>query len=359
SGETPGAADDRRAVAGRVDEQAAAGRALARVTALRTVALTVGGWAPVVLLLIAVPWLGRHGVGAAMVIGALTYLTQSLVPAFGGLVRGLGVSAVRLGVAVDRVLTTAAHVPPASSASVAPEREDVRLRAVTAAYGPDAPPVIDSLDLDVPSGGHLAVVGPSGIGKSTLAALITGLMRPRAGTVEVGGVPAELVDPAARVLIPQEAYVFRGTVRENLGYLTPDTDPPFASAMDEVGSADLVARLGGLDADLDPGALSAGERQLIALTRAYLAPALLIVLDEATCHLDPAAEARAESAFARRPGTLIVVAHRLSSARRADRVLLMDGTRTHHGTHDDLVRDSPAYAALTGRGRPAAVPRQT
>ncbi|RFU43408.1 ABC transporter ATP-binding protein, partial [Actinomadura logoneensis] len=119
-------AEDRigRAVRARVDDQAAAGRALARVTALRTVALTVGGWAPVVLLLVAVPWLGRHGVGAALVIGALTYLTQSLVPAFGGLVRGLGVSAVRLGVAVDRVLTTTTDADgrpaPAPAADAAP-----------------------------------------------------------------------------------------------------------------------------------------------------------------------------------------------------------------------------------------------
>ncbi|MFC5180672.1 ATP-binding cassette domain-containing protein [Actinomadura harenae] len=340
------------AVRARVAAQEAAGRALAGVTALRTVALTVGGWAPVLLLLLAVPWLGRHGVGAAMVIGALTYLTQSLVPAFGGLVRGLGVSAVRLGVAVDRVLSTASTAPPVPSAS--PERADVRLRAVTAAYGPDAMPVIDALDLDIPDGEHLAVVGPSGIGKSTLAAVITGLTRPRDGTAAIGGIRADLVDPAARVLIPQEAYVFRGTVRENLGYLTSDPRPPFAPAMDAVGSAGLVARLGGLDAELDPAALSAGERQLIALTRAYLAPARLVVLDEATCHLDPAAEARAEEAFARRPGTLIVVAHRISSARRAGRVLLMDGTRTRLGTHDDLVHGSPPYAALAGRWRPGS-----
>ncbi|MCP2337638.1 ATP-binding cassette domain-containing protein [Actinomadura rupiterrae] len=342
----------------RVDTQAAAGRALAGVTALRTVALTVGGWAPVVLLLIAVPWLGRHGVGAAVAIGALTYLTQSLVPAFSGLVRGLGVSAVRLRVAVDRVLTASA-----SSASLASPAETrpgvsaraigvgrVELRGVTAAYRPDAPPVIDALDLDVRPGEHLAVVGPSGIGKSTLAALITGMLRPRDGTVEIDGIPADAVETDMRVLIPQEAYVFRGTVRENLAYLTP-AETAFEQAMAAVGADGLVARLGGLDAEIDPGALSAGERQLIALTRAYLASAPLVVLDEATCHLDPAAEARAETAFARRGGTLIVVAHRISSARRADRVLLMDGTRTHLGTHDELVRSTPAYAALAGHDR--------
>jgi ATP-binding cassette subfamily C protein len=103
---------------------------------------------------------------------------------------------------------------------------------------------------------------------------------------------------------------------------------------------------------VDPAALSAGERQLIALTRAYLSAAPLALLDEATCHLDPAAEARAERAFAGRPGgTLLVVAHRLGSARRAGRILVMDGARTACGTHDDLLRASALYRQLTA-GRP-------
>jgi ATP-binding cassette, subfamily B, bacterial RamB/AmfA len=108
-------------------------------------------------------------------------------------------------------------------------------------------------------------------------------------------------------------------------------------------------RLGGLGGWLDPAALSAGERQLMALTRAYLAPGGIAVLDEATCHLDPAAEARAEEAFARRPGTLIVVAHRVSSARRARRVLVLDGTRAVAGEHESLISRSPLYADLVGQ----------
>jgi ATP-binding cassette subfamily C protein len=87
---------------------------------------------------------------------------------------------------------------------------------------------------------------------------------------------------------------------------------------------------------------------LIALARAYLTPAQLMVLDEATCHLDPGAEARVEAAFARRAGTLIVIAHRLTSARRARRVLVMDGTRVLVGTHDELVCTDPWYADLAG-----------
>lgn len=97
-----------------------------------------------------------------------------------------------------------------------------------------------------------------------------------------------------------------------------------------------------------PAELSPGERQLVALVRAYLSPAPLLLLDEATCHLDPASEARAEKALAGRSGTLVVVAHRLSSAVRADRTLVLDGIRAQSGTHAELLGRSPLYRDLTG-----------
>ncbi|SPL90825.1 unnamed protein product [[Actinomadura] parvosata subsp. kistnae] len=125
--------------------------------------------------------------------------------------------------------------------------------------------------------------------------------------------------------------------------------------MAAVGADRLVDELGGYDAPVEPGALSAGQRQLVALARAYLAPAAVVILDEATCHLDPAAEAVAEAAFARRGGTLIVIAHRLTSALRARRILLMDGTRITLGTHEELVRTSPLYADLAGHWHPEPV----
>ncbi|MEV0198196.1 ATP-binding cassette domain-containing protein [Nonomuraea sp. NPDC050691] len=209
------------------------------------------------------------------------------------------------------------------------------------------------LDLSVPEGEHLAVVGPSGAGKSTLAALVSGLLRPDAGEALIGGVPAASADPSARVLIPQEAYVFRGTLRENLTYLTPEGDLDRAVAA--LGAEELVEAAGGYDAPLDAAALSAGQRQLVALARAYLSPARLVILDEATSCLDPAAEARVERAFARRGGTLVVVAHRITSARRAGRVLLMDGPDVRTGTHDELVRTAPLYADLVGHWQPEPV----
>jgi ATP-binding cassette subfamily C protein len=151
------------------------------------------------------------------------------------------------------------------------------------------------------------------------------------------------------VLIPQEAYVFAGTLRENLAYLHPtSTRPALDSAVHALGATPLVARLGGYDATVNPALLSAGERQLIALVRALLPPAPLVLLDEATCHLDPAAEAVAERAFACRPSTLVVCAHRIGSALRADLVLVMDGPRCRLGTHEKLLADCAPYRDLIG-----------
>ena len=340
-----------------VTEQADAGRALARLTAARTVSLAVGGWLPILLVLVGTPWLLRSGASAGIILGALAYVMQSLTPALGSLVQGLGTSAVRLMVTLDRILEpdrVSTRVP--SRVMRSPSGTRLELHNVTFAYGPHAEPVIAGLDLVVPEGDHLAVVGPSGIGKSTLAALITGMLESDEGKILIGGIQADHLDPAARVLIPQEAYVFRGSLLENLTYLADAPQTAVDEAVAAVGMADLVRRLGGYSAEIDPITLSAGQRQLIALARAYLTPARLMVLDEATCHLDPAAEAHVETAFSRRGGTLIVIAHRLTSARRARRVLVMDGTRILLGTHEELVSTDPLYAGLAGHWQPVLVP---
>jgi ATP-binding cassette subfamily C protein len=229
----------------------------------------------------------------------------------------------------------------------------VRAVGVSLRYGAAAPPVLDGLDLVVAEGEHLAVVGPSGVGKSTLTGVLAGLRTPDRGAVWLGGVPvagraARDLAPL-RVLIPQEAYVFAGTVAENLRLLDPAAPADrLVRAAELLGAGPLLDALGGPDGACDPAALSQGQRQALALCRAYLSPAPLAILDEATCHLDPAAEALAETAFAARPGTLVVVAHRLSSARRADRVLVLDGARSALGSHDELLRDSAAYREMMG-----------
>jgi ATP-binding cassette, subfamily C, bacterial len=150
-------------------------------------------------------------------------------------------------------------------------------------------------------------------------------------------------------LVPQETYLFAGTVRENLAMFAPSaTDEELSEAVRAVHANELVERLGGLDARLGHGGegLSAGEAQLLGLARVYASPARVVILDEATSNLDPVSEVRAERAFAARGGVLMVIAHRLSSALRADRVLVMDGRDTLLGSHATLLRESPRYAAL-------------
>jgi ATP-binding cassette subfamily C protein len=398
-------AEDRaaRELGGLIATQARAARALAGVAACRTLVLGAGCWVPVLMVAGGAPWLLRHGATPGQVIGALAYLASGLQAALHTLVQGAGSSGIRMTVTLERVVSGAAADSGLPAAELArrlrpavaaagrhaagrrgrPARSQptrpgssrqpgrvgcpgrppagqglpgggaLQVRGLTFAYGPAAEPVIAGLDLDLPSGGHLAVVGPSGIGKSTLAGLIAGLLRPARGQVLLDGADVAALDPAAlacrRVLLPQEAYVFSGTIRENLTYLNPRAGTAdLERAARAVGAASLVARAGGYDAPLRPADLSAGERQLVALARAYLSPAGLVILDEATCHLDPAAEARAEQAFTARPGTLIVIAHRVSSARRAQRILVLDGSRAQLGDHASLLASSPLYAELAG-----------
>ncbi|MFJ9524487.1 ATP-binding cassette domain-containing protein [Streptomyces cyaneofuscatus] len=346
------------------EDQVRAARSLARWSGVRVVALAVCGRFPPLLLLLGAPWLLRNGLTPGALVGALTYLTQALAPAVQALMTMLSAVGGRLLVVLDRF--TDAPPPPAEdeSDSQGPPPRDhapvAELRAVTFAYGPAAHPVLDRLSLSVAPGEHLAVVGPSGSGKSTLAAVLAGVEAPTGGTVLWHGRPVRGADATSvRVLLPQHAYVFTGSLRDNLRYLRPDaSDRSIAAMIDALGLDPLLSRLGSLDAPLEPDRLSQGERQLVALGRAYLAAPPLTVLDEATSRLDPAAETRAERAFAALPGALVVVAHRLSSARRADRILVMDGPRTRCGTSAELLRTSALYRDLAGLWEPDEEPRR-
>jgi ATP-binding cassette subfamily C protein len=370
------------------DEEADLAAALARTTSVRTVLVGVGGQLPLVALLLAAPWLLREGrLSAGELVGAATYLVGGLEPALRQIVGVVSSFGPALIVCLDRlgeVFTAAGPVPAAAGdprtgaapagkaaahAAAGPAAAggcDLAVRGLTFRYGTGAAPVVDGLDLDLADGGHLAVVGVSGVGKSTLAGLLAGLLRPDHGTVRLGGVDVGALPPSwlrTRVaLIPQEAYVFAGTLRENLVYLAPEADDRAVSrAVREVGLEPLVDRLGGLGARVGAGGadLSQGERQLVALARVHLSPARLVILDEATSNLDPAAEARAERAFAGRPGSLVVVAHRISSAYRADRILLLDDDGARQGTHADLLACSRRYAELVGWWGGGSAPERT
>jgi ATP-binding cassette, subfamily C, bacterial len=338
-----------------VDAHAEAERTLATMTAIRTLSVAVGGWLPVVGLLVGAPWLLANGATLGTIAGALVYLTQSLLPALKTLVDGFGAGGLKLVVTLNRLVEAGERPPPVGAAQRHTTRGyDLTLDGLTFSYGRHAEPVVKALDLMIPQGQHLALVGPSGAGKSTLAGLIAATHVPDRGEVRLGGVPIVDFDPQAlaghRVLIPQEAYVFGGTVGENLRYLHPHaTRAEVDSAVDALGLRAVVTRLGGYDAVVDPGMLSAGERQLIAVARAHLTPAPILILDEATCHLDPPAEERVERVLAGRGGTLIVVAHRISSALRAQRIVLMDGAAPVSGTHWELLTAAPLYRDLVGQ----------
>src|SRR6266702_4443049 len=370
-------------VADEVAAQAGAARSVARAGAARTLCMAAGGWLPLLLVLAAAPSLLRGGVSSAQIIGAVTYIGGALRGALYTLGQGVGGSAVRLTVTLQRIVEASAGPPararhgPALVASIpasvprrsrdtvgaVPDRAAgpgrIELRGVGFGYSARAEPIIRDLSIDIPPGDHLAIVGPSGIGKSSLAGLLAGMLRPTAGEVLLDGISTTRYPPASlpvrRVLIPQEAYVFAGTLAENISYLrtaSAAADRPSAAELDAaaeaVGLRSLVSQLGGYNAVVNPAALSAGERQLIALTRAYLSPAPIAILDEATCHLDPAAEGQAEAAFASRHGTLIVVAHRITSALRAQRVLVLDGNRAQVGDHASLLGTSAMYRDLVG-----------
>jgi ABC-type multidrug transport system fused ATPase/permease subunit len=361
-----------------IGRQEVAARRVAVAGSVRLLSLAAGGWLPLLLVLAAAPGMLRRGASPGDIVGAVTYITGSLRGILYALSQGMGAGLVRLNVTLERILQTSARpgtlaetppeapsmAPPASAltpgrpAALNQGRDGtLELRDVTFAYGAHAEPVISGLTLTIPPGDHLAVIGPSGIGKSSLAGLLAGMLNPGRGEVLLDGLPVAGLGQSWRILIPQEAYVFTGTMEENLTYLYPATKPELDQAAEAIGLTPLITRLGGYGAAIVPAALSAGERQLIALTRAYLPPARLVILDEATCHLDPAAEEQAETAFSRRGGTLVVIAHRISSARRARRTLVLDGARPQVGDHSSLLACSAMYADLAGQWETPHHPR--
>ncbi|OLF14747.1 ABC transporter ATP-binding protein [Actinophytocola xanthii] len=365
-GERQAAGDVGRAV----NDHVRLSRRLAVATSSRMVVVFLGGQLPLLALLAAAPWLlvGEH-LSVGELVGAVTYLTAGLEPALRRLLEVLATWGLEMGVSVARLgegFAPGDGARPATGGVPAPGRMSLTAEALTFAYSPHAAPVCRDLGFRLAEGEHLAVVGPSGTGKSTLVSLLAGLLPPTRGRVLLGDTPlGDIADGELRRvigLIPQEAYVFAGSLRENIGYLAPGAGAgEISAAASAVGLDELVARLGGLDVTLGPeGAeLSHGEAQLVALARVYLSPARIVILDEATSALTPDEEATAEAAFTARGGTLVVVAHRISSAVRAGRVLLLDGDTAVIGTHDELVQLSSTYADLVGHWRHDAMSAAT
>jgi ATP-binding cassette subfamily B protein len=217
--------------------------------------------------------------------------------------------------------------------------------------------VLRDVTLTVAPGERIALVGPTGAGKSTLAKLIARFYDPRVGAVRFGAV--DLRDATMRtlreriVVVPQEGFLFAGTIRDNVRIGRPGaTDEEVDAALEALGVRERFAALPeGLDTEVrERGSrLSAGERQLVSLARAALADPALLVLDEATSNLDPGTEHAVERALEVLTSgrTVVVVAHRLSTAARADRVAVVDeGVLAELGTHAELIRREGRYASL-------------
>lgn len=237
-----------------------------------------------------------------------------------------------------------------------PERGPLVVEGVSFAYA-TGPPVLRDIDLVLAEGEKLALVGPTGAGKSTLAKLMARLYDPTEGRVTFAGV--DLRDASARELrqritvVPQEGFLFAATLFDNIRIGRPDaTEAEVLAALDALGLRRRFEALpGGLGLEVaERGSrLSAGERQLVSLARAALADPAVLVLDEATSSLDPGTEALVERALERLMAgrSVIVIAHRLSTAARSDRVgVVADGGLVELGPHAELVAAGGRYAAL-------------
>jgi ATP-binding cassette, subfamily B, bacterial len=218
-------------------------------------------------------------------------------------------------------------------------------------------PVLHGIDLRIERGEHLALVGATGAGKSTLAKLLARLYDPVGGEVRFGGVDLRdaRLDCLRRTiaLVPQEGHLFSGTIVENVRLAQPEaTERDVAAALDHIGARERFESLpDGLQTEVQTRGLrlSAGERQLVGLARVALANPAVMVLDEATSSLDPGTEAAVERALGilTQGRTVITIAHRLTTAERADRIAVVESGRlVELGTHDELLAQGGAYAAM-------------
>ncbi len=230
----------------------------------------------------------------------------------------------------------------------------LEFRDVTFGYNRGEAPLVEMFSLSVRPGGRVALVGASGSGKSTLARLAAGLYRPWSGEILFDSEPRAAYERThlanSVAYVDQDVVLFEGTVRDNLTLWSPAPDDVLRAAMrDAAIDTDIMARAGGLDAVLQEGArnLSGGQRQRLEIARALVRDPAILILDEATSALDPATEAIVEANLRRRNITCLVVAHRLSTVRDADEIVVLDAGRVaERGTYEELKAAGGRFSEL-------------
>jgi ATP-binding cassette subfamily B protein len=239
------------------------------------------------------------------------------------------------------------------------------MRGVTVAYE-GSEPVLRDVDLSVAAGETVALVGPTGSGKTTLAALIPRLYDPVEGVVEIDGADVRSVDPESLrhqvALVSDDAFLFSASLRENIAYARPGaTDDEVQRAASMAGLDEVIQALpDGYETIVGERGLtlSGGQRQRVAIARALIQDPRILILDDATSSLDASTEARVKQALGEvmQGRTTVIIGHRLSTIALADRIAVLDGGRlVAVGTHDELIEQSELYREIAEKGLPERV----